>query len=89
MVTFFRNISIEDYNKHEILDIPIEKLEVSTFFKEVSERLGFETLRPMTDAGWGKLLQMEGFDYEWFNELVRVLKKAGILKLLEKPELPG
>ena len=69
-----------------MLDVPVEELEVSQYFKEVSARMGFKTLRPTTDAGWGKLLKMKGFTYEWFDELVHLLKKAGILQLLQRPE---
>ena len=79
-------MSDQKFEDNKLLDIPVEELEVSDYFKEVSEKMGFKTLRPMTDAGWGKLLKMKGFNYEWFDELVHLLDKAGILQLLQRPE---
>ncbi len=45
--------------------------------------MGFYTIKEITDLGWGKVLKMENFCYDWFNELVRLLKSKGLLDLLE------
>jgi len=63
--------------------LPISGLEVSEYFKEKSKQMGFYTIKEITDLGWGKVLKMENFCYDWFNELVRLLKSKGLLDLLE------
>lgn len=67
----------------EFIGLPISGLEVSDYFKEKSQQMGFNTIREITDLGWGKVLKMDNFCYEWFNELVRLLKSKGLLDLLE------
>lgn len=69
---------------HPILDSPLsELLGVTEEFIRVSGKLGFGSIRQMTDRGWGNLMGMRGFNYGWFNELVRYLDRHGLLGLLE------
>lgn len=68
---------------HPILDTKLSELQVSREFVNLSKVMGFENIRQMTDLGWGKLAEMPGFDYGWFNELVRLLDSDGLLQLLE------
>lgn len=71
--------------KHEhFLDTPIDDLTVSSSFKLTSKNLEFKTIREMTDKGWGEILEMNGFCYDWFDELVRMLQSRAMLALLEK-----
>lgn len=67
----------------EFLDLPIDDLTVSDYFKKKSKEMEFNSIREITDLGWGKVLKMDNFCYEWFNELVRLLKGKGLLYLLE------
>jgi hypothetical protein len=76
-------LEIKNLNNEEFIDLLIEQLPVSDYFKSKSIELGFSTLREITDIGWGKLLKKEKFCYSWFNELVRLLKVRGLLALLE------
>ncbi|RAJ28081.1 hypothetical protein LY11_03401 [Pedobacter cryoconitis] len=70
-------------NNEGFIDLLIDQLPVSEYFKMKSAELGFSTLRDITDVGWGKLMKRENFCYSWFNELVRLLKGRGLLDLLE------
>lgn len=70
-------------NNEGFIDLLIDQLPVSEYFKKKSAELGFSTLRDITDVGWGKLMKNENFCYSWFNELVRLLKGRGLLDLLE------
>ena len=74
----------EKINENEMLDSPVDELEMSPYFKEISKKMGFKTLRPMAKIGWGKLSQMEDFDYDWFDELISLLKKEGLLELMQR-----
>ena len=70
---------------HPVLDTPLTELAgVSPDFVRMSAHFGFDCIRQMTDRGWGELMRMDGFDYGWFNELVRFLNGHGLLDLLEK-----
>ncbi len=71
------------YDDINLIYLPISGLEVSEYFKEKSKQMGFYTIKEITDLGWGKVLKMENFCYDWFNELVRLLKSKGLLDLLE------
>lgn len=71
------------YDNKEFIYLPISGLEVSDYFKEKSKQMGFYTIKEITDLGWGKVLKMDHFCYDWFNELVRLLKSKGLLDLLE------
>ncbi|MBK1439814.1 hypothetical protein JHJ32_07455 [Parapedobacter sp. ISTM3] len=72
-------------NHHPVLDSPLSELHgISSDFIRISKNLGFKNIRQMTDRGWGELMRMDGFDYGWFNELVRYLDRHGLLDMLEK-----
>ena len=63
--------------------MPIEQLDLSVECIEYSKFLGFRNLAELTGKGWGFLQSMEGFNYIWFNEIVRFLGAKGLLNLLE------
>ncbi|SEN95951.1 hypothetical protein SAMN05216436_12663 [bacterium A37T11] len=67
-----------------ILYQPIADLPVSKSFNDESRRLGFFTLKEITDAGWHQLLKMEGFSYWWLNELVTLLERHKLIHMLGK-----
>ena len=70
--------------QEQFLDCPIELLSASSYFKQKSRMLKFYTIREIADQGWGELLKKEGFCYDWFNELIKLLESKGLLDLLEK-----
>ncbi len=70
--------------RHPILDSPLSELHgLSPDFIRKSKQLGFDNIRQMTDRGWVELTRMKGFDYCWFNELVRFMNGHGLLNMLE------
>ncbi|RLJ77364.1 hypothetical protein BCL90_2449 [Pedobacter alluvionis] len=73
----------EIQGNEEFIDLLIDQLPVSDSFKLKSVELGFSTLRDITNVGWGKLMKLDGFCYTWFNELVKLLNRRGLLELLE------
>ena len=68
-----------------LLHQPIADLPVSSSFRDECLRLGFHTLKEITDAGWHNLLQRKDFSYLWLDELVQVLQQDELLHLLGKP----
>ncbi|WPU95756.1 hypothetical protein SNE25_09520 [Mucilaginibacter sabulilitoris] len=67
----------------EVLSTPINDLPASTFFKEGSTTMGFETLKEILNTAPKDLLANENFNYVWFGELVDFLTERGILHLLQ------
>ncbi len=74
----------EDSEPVDILLLPLEQLQLSSYCTNYSKTLGFKTLRDITERGWGGLQSMEGFSYIWFNELAKFLEDHHLLYLLEK-----
>lgn len=70
-------------NGINILDIPLQELNLTIYFQNKSAEMGFSTIRQITDCGWGALESRKDFCYTWFNELVKFLKGIDQLSLLD------
>ena len=66
------------------MQLPIEQLNLSPDCINYSKELGFSNLQEITSKGWGELQSMKGFNYIWFNEIVKFLDSIQMLHLLEK-----
>ncbi|GEM_PF-2075817 len=73
-------------NQEEFLNTRISRLPFSESFIYHSQNMGFTRLKDITDLGWVKLTQCEGFSNMWFGELLTLLKKEGLLSLLYQQE---
>jgi len=73
----------ENLHINELLQLPIDQLDLTPGCIAYSTELGFKTLEEVPAKGWGYLQAMEGFNYIWFNEIVRFLGKHNLLNLLE------
>lgn len=67
-----------------IMLVPIAELRLSDAFIAKSGEMGLATIGEIADVGWGRLHQMEGFSYDWFDELVRFMDSRGLLHYLER-----
>lgn len=70
-------------NADDTLLKPIDELGTSPEFIKKSQELGFSNLKEITSKGWGELQRLPGFEYGWFNELVKLLEYYQLLQLLE------
>jgi hypothetical protein len=73
----------ENLHINELLRLPIDQLDLTPACIAYSMELGFKTLEEAAEKGWGYLQAMEGFNYIWFNEIVRFLGRYDLLNLLE------
>lgn len=77
---------MKDENQTTVMAIPIQNLNFSDAFKEKSKSMGFRTLTEITETAPEALIKNEGFDYNWFGELVTFLiDKKMLYKLQPTP----
>ncbi|SEN69836.1 hypothetical protein SAMN05216436_12032 [bacterium A37T11] len=70
---------------HELLDTPIQQLKTaSEAFKLRSKQLGFATIREITASDKAALHQHPHFDYGWYTELLRLLKKYELVGMMNR-----
>lgn len=74
------------HNQEQLLNTEISSLPLSESFIYHSQNMGFSSLKDITDLGWVRLTQREGFTNMWFGELLTLLKKEGLLTLLYQQE---
>ena len=70
--------------KEQILQTPIEQLDLNAECKSNLKELGISTLQEFINKGWKWLLEQEAFDYVRFNMVIRFLDEKGLLHLLER-----
>ncbi|PWK72911.1 hypothetical protein LX99_04241 [Mucilaginibacter oryzae] len=70
-----------------ILAVDINELEMSEEFKAASRQMGFGTLQEIIATDAAELFRKDGFNYNWFGELIRYLTEKGLANLLQP--LPG
>ena len=69
-------------NAVSIINEPIDKLDLSATFKQMSVRQHFRTLQDMLNWPISILLVHEGFTYHIYQEFTRFLKKNNLLEPL-------
>ncbi|MGN8055101.1 hypothetical protein ACTJKN_02435 [Pedobacter sp. 22163] len=69
----------------ELLQTPIDKLGFSTEFGEACSAMNFVTLKDITSLLPERLINKEGFSYNWLGELSAYLDNRGLLHLLQRP----
>ena len=70
-----------DTERMMITNIP--DLELSNDFKEKCRKMGFQNLKQIVETDPVILMEKEGFDYNWFGELVSLLSDRKILHKLQ------
>ncbi len=71
-------------NEVQILEQPIDAIEVSNDCRMYLKGQGFNNLKEVIAKGWGGLRKMDGFDYLKFNEIIRFLDSKNLLALMER-----
>ena len=66
-----------------ILQIPVQELELSESFKEMAFNHGIKTLEELLNWPVNVLLQHDGFTYHHYQELRNLLKERNSLHLLK------
>lgn len=70
-----------------LLKTAIEELDFSEDFIAASRQMRFNTLNDVLADGRENLFDREGFNYNWFGELITFLSDRKLLHLLQP--LPG
>lgn len=70
--------------REKILFIPIEQLNLSQNCIINLKNMQIGKLQDVVDIGWQGLREKQGFDYIYFNEVVRFLTDNGIVHLMER-----
>jgi len=70
-----------------ILQIPVQQLELSESFKEMAFSHGIKTLEELLNWPVNVLLQHEGFTYHHYQELRNLLKERNSVHLLKTKTL--
>lgn len=71
--------------KEELLQTPIDRLGFSTEFCKTCSSMNLSTLNDITSLLPERLINKEGFNYNWLGELSAYLDKRGLLHLLQRP----
>jgi hypothetical protein len=74
-------------DQHEIIQLPIEQLGVSSSFVTRSRQMHYQTLGDIFDTSPEVLISKKGFSYAWLGELTDFLNKRHLLHLLQA--IPG
>jgi hypothetical protein len=70
-------------NNAELLNLPIQKLEFSTEFKEATMIMKLHTISEIVDILPEELFNRKGFSYTWLGELTEFLRRHNMLYLLQ------
>lgn len=71
----------------DIVNRKIRELALKEDFCRKCEQMGFETIQDIIQVPVKELLEKEGFDYHWLEELTRLLGRYNLLHKLQP--LPG
>lgn len=69
----------------EILSASFRGLGFNSAFCELSERMGFRTLKDVCSISPEELINKKEFTYTWLGQLADYMDKKGILHLLQYP----
>ena len=76
---FFMKTEISDF-----LQLPFERLELSSDCILHLKKMGLNNLQDASALGWQGLRDMDGFNYNYFNELVRFLDSRQLTHILQQ-----
>ncbi|WP_316829119.1 hypothetical protein [Pedobacter miscanthi] len=69
----------------EILSTSFIELGFNSTFCELSERMGYRTLKDVCSISPAELINKKEFTYTWLGQLADYMDKKGILHLLQNP----
>ncbi|MEH3112559.1 hypothetical protein [Pedobacter terrae] len=69
----------------KVLSTSFRELGFNSAFCELSERMGFRTLKDVCSISPQKLINKKEFTYTWLGQLADYMDKKGILYLLQNP----
>lgn len=73
-------------DQEKLLNSRLSDLQFSENFIHYSQTMGLTSLKEITDLGWTRVTQLDGFSNMWFAELITMLNREGLLSLLYQRE---